>query len=48
MLQQVLLLEAGGQDVHPMIHVPAGYLYTMVSCDTAVEHFRYTFILRCM
>ncbi|SDZ55501.1 Choline dehydrogenase [Jannaschia faecimaris] len=26
---RVLLLEAGGRDIYPWIHVPAGYLYTM-------------------
>ena len=25
----VLLLEAGGRDTHPWIHIPVGYLYTM-------------------
>lgn len=25
----VLLLEAGGKDLHPWIHIPVGYLYTM-------------------
>lgn len=25
----VLLLEAGGRDLHPWIHIPVGYLYTM-------------------
>ena len=25
---RVLLLEAGGRDLHPWIHVPVGYLYT--------------------
>jgi hypothetical protein len=26
---KVLVLEAGGQDTYPWIHVPLGYLYTM-------------------
>lgn len=27
----VTLLEAGGEGRHPMVHIPAGYIYTMVS-----------------
>ncbi|MEK9926522.1 MAG: lycopene cyclase family protein [Alphaproteobacteria bacterium] len=27
----VVLLEAGGEDTHPLIHVPAGYVKTMVN-----------------
>lgn len=26
--QRVLLVEAGGRDIHPWIHIPVGYLYT--------------------
>ena len=33
----VVLLEAGGEDSHPLIHVPAGYVKTMViSCQLDV------------
>ena len=27
----VVLLEAGGEDHHPLIHIPAGYIKTMVN-----------------
>ena len=27
---QVMLIEAGGEDRNPMIHIPAGYIKTMV------------------
>ena len=27
----VILLEAGGEDLNPLIHIPAGYIKTMVN-----------------
>ena len=27
----VLLIEAGGRDINPLIHIPAGYIKTMVN-----------------
>ena len=35
---RVLVLEAGGQDSYPWIHVPAGYLYTMKHPRTSWAH----------
>ncbi|MGB0397621.1 MAG: choline dehydrogenase, partial [Candidatus Puniceispirillaceae bacterium] len=29
--RKVILLEAGGNDRHPLIHIPAGYIKTMVN-----------------
>ena len=30
---KVLLLEAGGKDTHPMVHIPLGFAFTMHNPD---------------